>query len=120
HGSRRGLCLLPAAANRRLRGRLHLLSAVRNPRTVRREGAGTRAMDMSKAVKFEQPMKTEPSPAVTFAAVVALAVVSTVTFAVLPNLVKGAQQSLHFSASDIGILAAMINAGGALGSVIAK
>ncbi|HWG69703.1 MAG TPA: MFS transporter [Steroidobacteraceae bacterium] len=75
---------------------------------------------MSKAVKFEQPMKTEPSPAVTFAAVVALAVVSTVTFAVLPNLVKGAQQSLHFSASDIGILAAMINAGGALGSVIAK
>ncbi len=59
-------------------------------------------------------------PMVTFAAVVALAVTSTAAFAVLPALVKGAQQSLRFSASDIGILSAMINAGGALGSVMAK
>ena len=57
---------------------------------------------------------------ITFAAVVALAVISTAAFAVLPALVKGAQQSLHFSPGDIGILAAMINAGGVLGSVTAR
>ena len=39
---------------------------------------------------MKSPAVNSKEPAATFAAVVALAVVSTVTFAVLPNLVKGA------------------------------
>jgi DHA1 family inner membrane transport protein len=59
-------------------------------------------------------------PLITFAAVIVITVISTATFAVLPAFVRGAQLSLHFSSGDVGLLAAMINAGGALGSVIAK
>jgi MFS transporter, DHA1 family, inner membrane transport protein len=57
---------------------------------------------------------------ISFGAVVALNVIGIATFDVLPTVVEGAQQSLHFSESDIGVLSAMIMAGSAIGSVLAK
>lgn len=83
---------------------------------ARRSGAD----DQSSALPTVARAMAPRSSAATFGAVVALNVIAVANFDVLPTLVKGAEQSLNFSASDVGMLSAMIMIGAALGSVLSK
>lgn len=75
---------------------------------------------MSPIVDVDGP-KVSPKAALgVFATVVSLNVVGVATFDVMPTMVEGAQQSLRFTAGEVGSLSALIMGGSAVGSMIAK
>ena len=69
--------------------------------------------------RISPPLERRLDRAGTIAAAVALSVIAMASFLVLPLLVDGAMQSLHYSDQQVGVLSSLVSVGVTVSAVVA-